>query len=107
MLGRRSRGERIEFGCRQGFRGLMLSLPDGKARHRVAAAKPTSRSLVPIVGMLLFLDRRYYLRPELILDTIYPPFYAVSRGLARRERARPSTTRTSHPRIRACVSSGD
>ena len=26
--------------------------------------------------------RAYYLRPELILDTIYPPFYAVSRGLA-------------------------
>jgi hypothetical protein len=26
--------------------------------------------------------RAYYLRPELILDTIYPPFYAVSRALA-------------------------
>lgn len=26
--------------------------------------------------------RAYYLRPELILDTLYPPFYAVSRGLA-------------------------
>jgi hypothetical protein len=26
--------------------------------------------------------RAYYLRPELLLDTVYPPFYAVSRGLA-------------------------
>jgi hypothetical protein len=26
--------------------------------------------------------RAFYLRPELILDTVYPPFYAVSRGLA-------------------------
>ena len=24
--------------------------------------------------------RAYYLRPELLLDTIYPPFYAVSRA---------------------------
>jgi hypothetical protein len=26
--------------------------------------------------------RAYYLRPELLLDTVYPPFYAVSRALA-------------------------
>jgi len=26
--------------------------------------------------------RAYYLHPQLILDTVYPPFYAVSRGLA-------------------------
>jgi hypothetical protein len=26
--------------------------------------------------------RAYYLNPELLLDTVYPPFYALSRGLA-------------------------
>jgi len=39
-------------------------------------------------GARSFLDaigeqgRAFYLHPQLILDTIYPPFYAVSRGLA-------------------------
>jgi hypothetical protein len=26
--------------------------------------------------------RRYYVSPELVIDTVYPPLYAVSRGLA-------------------------
>jgi len=25
--------------------------------------------------------RRYYVSPELVIDTVYPPLYAVSRGL--------------------------
>ena len=26
--------------------------------------------------------RKYYVSPELVIDTLYPPLYAVSRGLA-------------------------
>lgn len=38
-----------------------------------------ARSFLETIGEQ---GRAYYLRPELILDTVYPPFYALSRGLA-------------------------
>jgi hypothetical protein len=38
-----------------------------------------ARSFLDAIGEQ---GRAYYLHPQLILDTVYPPFYAVSRGLA-------------------------
>ena len=38
-----------------------------------------ARSFLEAIGEQ---GRAYYLHPQLILDTVYPPFYAVSRGLA-------------------------
>ena len=38
-----------------------------------------ARAFLAAIGEL---GRSYYANPELILDTLYPPLYAVSRGLA-------------------------
>lgn len=38
-----------------------------------------ARSFLEAIGEQ---GRAYYFHPELILDTVYPPFYALSRGLA-------------------------
>jgi hypothetical protein len=38
-----------------------------------------ARAFLEAVGQQ---GRRYYVSPELVIDTVYPPLYAVSRGLA-------------------------
>ena len=64
----------VGTGCRQRLRGLTPF--DIRPRGYSYAE---ARAFLEAIGQQ---GRRYYVSPELVIDTVYPPLYAVSRGLA-------------------------
>jgi hypothetical protein len=67
------------------FFGPLAELSRMAAGARPFDVRPAGYSLAEAQAFLTAIGgggRRYYANPELLLDTLYPPLYAVSRGLA-------------------------